>query len=696
MKYYGADYYPEQEEWEEIERDAVRMREQGFNAVRIGEFAWSVLEPRDGEFHMDWLRRVIEILGSQGISTIVCTPTACPPIWLVEKYPEILYRDNRGVTRPFGGRRHYCYNNADYRRYCARIAEKIAQAVAGLPQVIGLHIDNELAQEATGRCQCPACRALFHRWLQRKYGTIEEWNRRAGTVFWSQTYQRFDQIPLPVKSAETEGEDNLHPFMDNPTLRLEFERFCSDSMVDFVELQADVLRRFSSLPLTTNTTGVWTSALNYYDAFRRLDKVAVDEYPSLRYPDLYGSSFSYAFIRGVKGKESFWVVETSSGGGQGVWARQGVLQPYPGSLELAAIHAAAHGAELLAYFQYKTFRYGAEQLEAAVLDIDGVERRRNREMRHTAAELKRLEPLLAKTELKNRAAVVFDYDSLWAIRIKPFHKEYTYQTDLMRWHTLLSREGIGADVVPLDSTIFRYALLVLPTAVILSKEHRELLKAYVREGGVLLATFLSGIKNEDNTADRAGIPSGLTDLFGLRVGEGDPVYEGVQARIKLDLPGRGVCSENRFWTECLELDGAEPLGVYDNTFRRGECVAAINRYGNGKACYLGTGLSDEATRALLRFLYRQAGYKPVPFRLSNGTEAIVRFDGERPVYFLLNAGEEVAEIEFETCCTDCLTEEKIQGVRRFGPKEWMVCREEGPPSLLSPNDHSANQYHCVI
>ena len=482
----------------------------------------------------------------------------------------------------------------------------------------------------------------------------------------------FDQVPLPMKSIEQEGEDFLHPFMDNPTIRLDFERFCSDSMVDFVGIQSRVLKKFSSLPLTTNTTGIWTSGLNYYDAFRGLDIVSVDEYPSLRYQELYGCSFSYAFIRGIKGQDAFWVVETSSGGGQGSWARQGVPQPYPGALKQAAIHASASGADLFTYFQYKTFRYGAEQLEAAVLDIDGVERRRNVEFRETAQELKVLSPILDGTSLKNEVAICFDYDCHWAIKIKPFNKGFNYLGYLLNLYGMLKQQGLDADVIEPGEAITRYKVVILPTAVVLSDSFKETLKKYVQNGGIVLSTFLTSIKNTDNTADRVSVPSGLTDLFGLCVGEGDPVYDSMRAQIRIELGDVCLTTDNHDWTESLELQGAQPIGRYETTYRKGEIVAAVNRYGKGFAYYLGTTLNGEAMEGLLSQICRSAGIAPVPFAIEPGTEVITRYEKEKPIYFLFNCREKSAEITIRTPCLNRITNETESGSRLFAPKEYAV------------------------
>ena len=259
---YGVSYYPEQKTKEELEQDLVLIKESGINTVRMGEFAWSRMEPEEGHFAFGWLDEAVESLGQAGIRTIICTPTACPPAWLVTGHPEILYQDNRGVIRPFGGRRHYCYNNDFYREACVRITQKIAEHYGKNPWVAGFQIDNEPALEGTGRCTCPVCRQKFSRWLEQKYGTIENFHQRSGAVFWSQEYQSFDQITPPVNSIEPGAQNLINAFYENPLVRLDFERFSSDSQIEFQNSQTAVLRKYTGYPVTTNATGLATNSLS--------------------------------------------------------------------------------------------------------------------------------------------------------------------------------------------------------------------------------------------------------------------------------------------------------------------------------------------------------------------------------------------------------------------------------------------------
>ena len=152
--YYGVDYYPEHRSVKEYQDDLKLLSEAGISAVRMGEFAWHELEPKEGEFRFEWMEKAINDLGERGIFTVLCTPTASPPVWLSHKYPETVYQPENGVQRPYGARRHYCPSNPKYLELSYIIAGKMAEHFKNNPYIVGWHIDNELAQESTGRCKC--------------------------------------------------------------------------------------------------------------------------------------------------------------------------------------------------------------------------------------------------------------------------------------------------------------------------------------------------------------------------------------------------------------------------------------------------------------------------------------------------------------------------------------------------------------
>lgn len=669
---YGVSYYPEHKKPEELEHDIRCITESGINTVRMGEFAWCRFEPREGEYHFEWLDPVVEEFGKNGISTIICTPTACPPAWMIEKYPDILYMDNRGIRRPFGGRRHYCYNNETYRRYSARITEEIGKHYGANPYVAGFQIDNEPAQEGTGRCHCPACEAKFHTYLEKKYHTIEEFNERSGGIFWSQEYTHFGQIGLPVNSIEVGAQQQIEAFYENPTVRLEFERFASDSQIEYQKIQSDILKKHTKGFVTTNATGLATNSIDYYKSTKELDTYAFDYYPGLRNASV--DSFPYAFARGVKGGKHFGVMEFMSGGGHR-FSGSGRQQPNPGALKQAVFQSFAHGADLMLHFQYRTFPFGAEQLNYAIVDMDGVPRRRYFEMQETAALLKKLEPY-EEADFANDTAILMDYDTHWALRIKPVNDPvYHYIHYCGEIYHHLQRSGIGADVCSYDADLSKYKAVILPGAFILREEYRRKLKDYAAGGGCLIATFLTGVKNGDNVGYTESLPAGLTDLFGVTVQEVEPIFADNTASVKLSFDGEEWTSRDSAWCDLL-AGTAKMIGTYTDTYKAGSGVISENVYEKGTAYYIGTGLEPEAMRRLLEKICKKAGVSQLPFAVPENVEVIRRVYEGRNIYYITNFTQADAELTLSGRYTDLVSGEDVDGVCRMKPQGFAMLMEK--------------------
>ena len=163
----GTCYYPEhwpEEMWEE---DLQRMLASGIEVIRIAEFAWSKIEPREGEFTYEFFDRFLEKAEKAGMKVIFCTPSATPPAWLTNKYPEVLNANINGVLYRHGCRRHYNYNSPKYQELVKRIVEKSASHYASHPSIIGWQIDNELNCE-TSEFYSESDSAAFRVFLKKK------------------------------------------------------------------------------------------------------------------------------------------------------------------------------------------------------------------------------------------------------------------------------------------------------------------------------------------------------------------------------------------------------------------------------------------------------------------------------------------------------------------------------------------------
>ncbi|MFV0503344.1 MAG: beta-galactosidase [Lachnospirales bacterium] len=657
--YYGTSYYPEHKNEAELNHDIKLLIDSKINTIRMGEFSWCRMEPKENEYDFNWLIKVVNKLGENGINTVLCTPTACPPIWLIEKYPNVLYQDNKRVVRPFGGRRHYCYTNENYRKHSEKITRELSKAFGKNPYVIAVQIDNEPAQEGTGRCTCKNCESRFHKWLEEKYKTIEEYNKRSGSIFWSQEYTRFDQISFPVNTIEVGAQNSINAFYESPTVRLDFENFASDMQIEYQDIQTKVLKEYfsSNVEITTNGTGLATNSIDYYKSFKDLDKYAFDYYPDLR--DAQVSSLPYAFGRGIKEDNAFWILEFMSGGGHRL-SGSGRLQPNPNALKQSVLHSFAHGAQMMLHFQFRTYPFGAEQLNYAIVDMDGVPRRRYFEMKETAELLEKLKAI-EYAEFKSEVAIVFDYESHWALRIKPVNDPvFKYLNYLESLYKNLEVAGLNADVISLKGDLNKYKVLILPTTIILSRKNQEKLKIYVKNGGVLIGTFLTSVKNEDNVGYTDVLPAGLTEVFATTVEEVEPVFEKNINKVEINLNGEIITSMDRSWSELLGGD-SKAVGTYLEDYKVGEKAISVNNYGKGKAYYIGTDLEDNGYINLFKHIAKEANISCTSINREKNVEVVKRFLNNKEIIFIFNFTGKDQEIKLDEEYTNYISQEKAVG-----------------------------------
>lgn len=232
---HGGDYNPEQwlEYPEILEQDLAYFKKAKINEVSLGIFSWAFLEPEEGVFDLEWLKKMVDRLYENGISVMMATPTAARPRWMAQKYPEVLRMDAMRQRNLYGERHNHCYTSPVYREKTRKINTKLAEAFKDHPGVIAWHISNELG----GECHCPLCQEAFRNWVKQKYGSLQALNHAWNTAFWSHTYQSFDQ----VESPSPKGDASLHG------LNLDWKRFVTDQTADFVKWEISALRDAASM-----------------------------------------------------------------------------------------------------------------------------------------------------------------------------------------------------------------------------------------------------------------------------------------------------------------------------------------------------------------------------------------------------------------------------------------------------------------
>jgi len=647
--YFGADYYPEHWPEERWPIDAKLMREAGMNLVRVAEFSWAKLEPSEGVYDFSWLDRALDVLYKEGIKVVMCTPTATPPKWLMDKHPDIYQVDENGLVQGFGSRRHYCYNNETYREYSAKITEKMALHYKDHPAIAAWQIDNEFTCGDGLYCYCEHCRQKFIAWLKKKYKSLDALNKAWGTVFWSQTYTDWNQIIVPRKAQASTPTNNGH----NPGLNLDYSRFMSDSVVEYAAIQTDILHQYYDVPITHN---IVSELFDYYKLGKHLDICCFDNYPANSWlkkigEENYGPALSTDIMRGIKNK-NFWVMEEQSGPcGWEVVGR--ALRP--GEIKLWTYQTMAHGAEAVVYFRWRTCLFGTEQYWHGILDHDGKPRRRYNEIKEIGSTF----PKVSKYNINSKVAadifMIRDFEQQWSHEFQKHSWEFNYRNYLKGLYAGLYKNNYNLDVSSVETDFSKYKLVLAPAFNLMSDELKKKFEEYVRNGGNLVVTFRSGTRHMDNRMTEETLPGYFRELAGIEVEEYDSI-----CNFKVKVSGQFGNGEASIWADIINPVTAKPLAVYDSEYYKGKAAITVNSYGKGKCYYIGCDLDADATYALMDYIAKEAGVEKALDNVPENVEVVKKYteDGKE-FYFIMNFNNFESSVELPFDAINIETDEKL-------------------------------------
>ncbi|MFZ1742315.1 MAG: beta-galactosidase [Pontixanthobacter sp.] len=550
----GVCYYPEHWPPERWSEDARLMAELGLTRVRIGEFAWSRIEPEPGHFDFDWLDRAIEVLHDAGLGIIFGTPTATPPKWLVDQMPDMLALDRKGDRRRFGSRRHYCFSHEGYRAQAARITRVLAERYGQHPAIVAWQTDNEYGCHDTVQSFSIAARDAFRCWLEQRYGNIAALNAAWGNVFWSMEYNSFHEIELP----------NLTVTEANPAHWLAFRRFSSDQVVRFNRTLVAILRDLSpGRDITHNAMGFYTG-YDHHDLANDLDVLGWDSYPlgflemfrfsedekqlyaRTGHPDI--AAFHHDLYRGCAKNERWSVLEQQPGPVN--WARHNPA-PLPGMVRLWTLEAMAHGAELLSYFRWRQCPQAQEQMHAGLLRPDGEPAPAFAEVAQTAGEIEHAEEPGAGDK---HAALVFSYPSEWITQIQPQGENCSALWAAFACYSSLRKIGLNVDIVSPDASLDGYGLVVIPCLPIVEQTLVQALRAFP---GKIVIGPRCGSRDEDFAIPEGLAPGPLRELVGGTVALSETLRPG--------LTHQGEEWEITRWLDRLEGEAKAELVAKDGT-----------------------------------------------------------------------------------------------------------------------------------
>lgn len=649
---HGGDYNPDQ--WldypEVLSEDMRLMKLSHCNEMTLGIFAWSALEPEEGKFTFEWMDKVMDDIHKAGGKVILATPSGAKPAWMAQKYIETLRVNDRGERYWYGERHNHCYTSPIYREKVKIINQKLAERYKDHPALIGWHLSNEYG----GECYCDLCKEAFRGWLKKKYGSIKNLNSQWWNAFWSHTFNDFDQInpPSPL------GENHVHG------LKLDWKRFVSAQTADFVKHEYDSVKSITpNIPVTANLMGFY-QGLNYRDIVKVIDYVSWDNYPNWVNTDhdinvAQYSAMCHDLMRSLNCRPFYLMESTPS---HVNWKPYNKLKR-PKVHMLSSLQAIAHGSDSVQYFQWRKSRGSYEKFHGAVVDHVGNEH--TRVFKDVTAVGERLEKLdeVVGTVVRPKVALMYDWDNQWALDMAGGFQQNDKkisQTNCQYYNAFWSK-GVDIDIIGADSHDFNdYKVIFAPMRYMVSDALGEKFKNFVKNGGTLVCTYMTGMVNENDLCHLGGWPgAGLREVFGIWNEEIDTLNPGESNTVKLK---DGTIIKAVDYCELIHSEGAEVLAEYDSDFYKGMPAVTVNNYGKGKAYYIAFRDDGSFTKQMINDILDEVGVSSeFDGALKRGVTAHSRTDGENTYVFLENYTPDDFETETAISWTEVDTGKTLTG-----------------------------------
>ncbi|MFZ0308892.1 MAG: beta-galactosidase [Candidatus Sulfotelmatobacter sp.] len=620
----GTAWYPEQWPESRWEEDLRMMESADVKVVRIAEFAWSRMEPSEGHYDFDWLERAINLAGKHHIVSVLGTPTATPPAWLTQKYPDTLRVEANGQRVTHGNRAHASASSPRYREFCRRIAEEMAMRFGHNPNVVGWQIDNEYGyalmsyDEGTHR--------QFQDWLQAKYKTLDSLNEHWTTAYWSQTYDNWQEIPIPIGGH-------------NPGLMLDWKHFVTYTWTSYQQNQIDVIRKHAEPRqfITGNFMGFF-DGFDHYIITEPLSFASWDDYVGSGHVDPAYNGLAHDLTRGFK-RQNFWVMETQPGAVN--WSSLNNFLNR-GEARAMAWQAIGHGADDVNYWQWRSALNGQEEIHGVLVGPDGTPVPFLDEVSQTAHEFAKVESSFRDTAPLSQVALLYSYDSHWAIQFQKHTEKYDDIGLLKSYYRALRQISQSVDVVSAYAPLDAYKLVAAPSLEVLPKALADHLLEYVSHGGHLVLGPRSGMKDEFNALLPQRQPGYLADALGARVEQ----YYALEKDVPLS--GTWGMGEASIWAEQLatKASGGEVLLKYgkSNGWLDDQPAVVTRAYGKGRITYIGAVLDDKLMAAAAEWMTQKSDVTAVFGPLPDGVEVSRRVGPGKQVFVMINYTQETRRV----------------------------------------------------
>ena len=601
----GVYYYPEHWDSTQWDRDLKKMADMGFEYTHYAEFAWAQLEPEEGIYDFSWLDRAVELAAKYKLRVIMCTSTATPPAWLTRKHPEILDTREDGTQMDHGSRQAVTFSSTYFRQYALTMVEKLAQHYGKDQRIMGWQIDNE---PRVFYDYGPDAQKRFRLWLQQKYGTVENLNKTWGTAFWSQHYNDFSQINIPLRS---QWGMNLNQVLDHT-------RFANWETASFLDEQAGMIRKYANPDQWITSNYIPNYDGGYIGMSRELDFVTYTKYmvsghnrgigqKGYRLGNYESIAMSNDFFRPISG--IYGVMELQPG--QVNWGLVN-SQPLPGAVRLWLWHVFSGGSKLACTYRFRAPLYGYEQYHYGIVGYDGVTPTPGGlEYQEFIREInllrKQYDPKaqLPESYENRRAAILFNHENIWGMEQNRQTTQWNSLGHITRYYKPLKSFGAPVDFIRDTFDFSEYKILIAPAYQQIDRQLVEKWTNYVKNGGNLILTCRTGHKDREIHLWEARYAEPIWDLIGAEL-------EFYDLPASYD-PDTVIMDNNKYpwnsWGDILKPNaGTETWATYTGDYYAGKPAVISRKLGKGTVTYVGADSRDGVLELdVLRRIYRNLG-----------------------------------------------------------------------------------------
>lgn len=662
---HGGDYNPEQW-WDEpdvINQDFALFKQAKINTVTVGIFSWAKLEPEEGNYDFSWLDSIFDRVEEMNGHVVLATPSGARPAWLAQKYPEVLRTDNLGNKRGFGGRHNHCLTSPIYREKVREINTKLAEHFGQRKSLVLWHISNEYS----GECYCELCKNAFREWLKNKYGNLDNLNHAWWNTFWSHTYNDWSQVNPPSPLSE----------MGNKGMNLDWKRFITDQTISFIDNETAPLKKITpNIPVTTNMMAGNPlmdpfAGFDYQKVAKHLDFISWDSYPAWGNDNQTTAELGrnvglvHDFFRSLK-HQNFLVMENTPS--RVNWHSVDRAKR-PGMHELASLQDIAHGSQGVLYFQLRASRGSSEMFHGAVIEHRHPEQMRAfKDVTKVGKDLEKIRSIIDTNYLKAKVAIVFSYDSYWALQdAESYSKDKKIWQTIQKHYRYFYKHDIPVDFVSVEDDFSNYDLLIDPMHFLMSKAYLKKLASYVKNGGRVVGTYISGVVDENDLAYMNEWPKELQDIYGVEPLETDVLYPGQSNTLNFD----GHEYKAHDYCETLINCRGKVLAKYASDFYQDTPAVVEHEYGAGKGYYLACRTDYD----FLEKFYEKITANLIPEfpvkKFSSNISIQVRENKDQKYYFVQNFSDKSEQIKVDGELEDLLEKKIDRGevvLNPFGSK----------------------------